>query len=95
MRVRRTPEEVAVDDALEQAVKDALRVYNRIPETAIVVGFTLVFEATSFDAERDIEYEHHGLMHMGATERRSVARGRLEIGIERLNIDCAPRDDDD
>lgn len=88
-----TREQTAADSALEQSVRDVLSVYRRLPPGATMVSFTMVFEAMSYDAERDIEYEHHGLIHMGGTERRSVARGNLEIGIERLNIDV--RGDED
>lgn len=95
--MKRSPEQVAADDALEEAVRRCARAYDRYPADAALIGYTLVFEAMRFDPDEDAEYEFHGVMNMGGSERRAVAVGRLQLGIERLNaaFNCHCDGDDD
>ncbi|OBS01884.1 hypothetical protein A9W98_18045 [Mycobacterium gordonae] len=92
--MKRTEAQALADDHFEAALKEVLRAYGRIPDDATLVSFTGVFEAMRFEAETGFEYEHHGLIHMGGTERRSVVKGLLTIGLERINDECRCGDDD-
>lgn len=84
---QRTDEQAAADRDLEHAIERAARAYGRIPEHSTVVSFITVVEALTFDDEGDIHGEHHALLHQHGTERLSVAKGNLQIGLDILVAD--------
>jgi hypothetical protein len=79
-----TPEQTTADEALQEAVARCARAYERFPPDATLISYTLVFEAMRFDPDEDSEYEYHGVINMGGGERRSVALGNLQLGIQKL-----------
>lgn len=95
--MKRTPEQTAADDALQEAVSRCARAYNRFPADATLISYTVVFEAMRFDPDEDSEYEYHGLINVGGAERRSVAMGNLQLGLEKLSaaFNCHCDGDDD
>lgn len=84
---QRTDEQAAADRDLEQAIERAARAYRRIPEHSTVISFTAVVEALTFNDDGDIRGEHHALLHQHGTERLSVAKGNLQIGLDILVVD--------
>lgn len=80
MKLSKTPEQSAADDALEKAVQDVVRAYGLVPVESLVTDYLVVGEAVQFqddDSTCDMFLAFRnghcrlttalGIMHLGKT----------------------------
>lgn len=87
----RTPEQVAADDKLTAAVREAAQAYG-VLSGAMMIDFMIIVEGIQDDGDD----EEHGILFQDNRTRTTVAYGLLEKGSQMLQMsDLSDMDDGD
>jgi hypothetical protein len=89
-----TPEQKAANEKLEEAIKEVVKAYSMISESAVITDYMVIGETIGFHADEDTSTGVF-LAFRGGRIRNSVALGLFDLGYDHYKATMEPVDDEE